>query len=100
MAGAFSKTDLDAHLRVSGIDTLLVAGIMTHLAVDSTARDAAILGYRVIVAADATATRTLPGAAGAPSVDATTLQRASLAAMADRFADVMTASEIAQLPMD
>ena len=41
MAGAFSKTELDLTLRAREIGTVIVAGIMTHLAVDTTARDAA-----------------------------------------------------------
>lgn len=93
MAGAFSRTELDALLRAQGIEVLLLAGIMTHLAVDTTARDATVLGYKVVVASDATATRDLPG------VDHDTLQRAALASLSDRFADVMTAKEITSRPV-
>jgi nicotinamidase-related amidase len=99
IAGAFSRTPLDSELRARGIDTLIVAGLMTHLAVLITASDAAVLGYRVIVAADATATRALPGAGGADGVDEKVLQRAALAMMADRVADVMPAREIMALPL-
>ena len=35
---------------------------MTHLAVDTTAREATALGYQVVVVADACATRALPDA--------------------------------------
>lgn len=97
--GGFTKTELDAKLRARGIDTIVVAGIMAHLAVALTAADGAVLGYRVVVASDATATRDLPGAAGAPQVDRTTLARASLAALADRFADVLSTAEIIALPL-
>jgi len=96
--GAFTKTDLDARLRAQGIDTLVVAGIMAHLAVAMTAQDGAVLGYRVIVASDATATRDLPGQDGA-TVDSRTLARVSLAATADRFADVMPTQRIVWLSM-
>jgi nicotinamidase-related amidase len=105
MAGAFSRTSLDADLRARGVDTLIVAGLMTHLAVFSTANDAMVLGYHVIVAGDATATRALPGAASttgdreAEVVDPTVLQRAALAAMADRAADVMLARAVMALPV-
>ena len=47
MAGGFSRSDLDAALRTRGVDTVVVAGIMTHLAVDTTAREGTVLGYRV-----------------------------------------------------
>jgi len=93
MAGAFSKTDLDATLRARRVDTLVLAGIMTHLAVDTSARDATVLGYKVVVASDATATRDLPG------IDHATLQRASLAALSDRFADVMTTEAVLAVPV-
>jgi len=99
MAGAFSRTDFDRELRARNIDTLIVGGLMTHLAVLVTVVDASVLGYRVLIAADSTATRALPGAGGEADVDAPTLQRASLAALADRFADVLRAGEIMALPL-
>src|SRR5262249_20740080 len=88
LLGAFSRTALHAELKGRGIDTLIVAGFMTHLAVFTTATDATLLGYRVVVAAEATATRALPGAAAEEGIDAISLERASLDAMADRVADV------------
>ena len=73
---------------------------MTHLAVNTTASDGTILGYRVIVAAGAAATRALPGAAGYAGVDAATLHRVALAIMADRVADVMATESIVRLPIE
>lgn len=99
MAGAFSRTSLDAELRERGIKTLVVAGIMTHLAVDTSVRDATVLGYTVLLAADACATRSLPGWDGGQVVRDRELQRASLAALADRFAEVRLAAVIAALPV-
>ena len=95
--GAFSRTNLDRALRAREIDTLIVAGFMTHLAVLSTASDATLLDYHVLVAADATATRALPGAGGEEGVDSRLMQRAALAAMADRIAEVRRVSEIVTL---
>jgi len=97
MAGAFTRTELDAMLRARGVTTLVIAGLMTHLAVDCSARDAAVLGYRVIVASDATATRDLR--LGDDVLDRATVQRVALAALADRFADVMTSDAIVELPI-
>jgi nicotinamidase-related amidase len=93
-AGAFSRTELDARLRGRAIDTVIIAGLMTHLAVTITASDAAVLGYRAIVVADATATRSLPGAAGTIAVTEAELQRAALAALADRVAEVLTSEQV------
>jgi len=96
--GAFSHTSLDGELHARGVDTLIVAGFMTHLAVLMTANDGALLGYHVLVAADATATRALPGVSGA-AVDEKTLQRAALATLADRVADVLPGERIMALPI-
>lgn len=51
----FGGTDLDAHLKALGVDTLVVAGVTTECCVDSTVRDAFALDYHVFVAADACA---------------------------------------------
>jgi biuret amidohydrolase len=49
---AFTGSDLDIILQSRGIDTLIVAGVATNIAVESTARDAADRGYRVVVVED------------------------------------------------
>ena len=48
-------SELDAHLKARGIDTLIVSGTLTNCCCESTARDAMQLNYRVIMAADACA---------------------------------------------
>lgn len=97
--GAFSKTTLDGWLRDHGIDTLVVAGFMTHLAVETTARDATVLGYRVLVASDACATRALASPRGR-IFDAHTMHDAALASLAERFADVLDVDAVTALPVD
>ena len=52
-ANGFDRTVLDTILRVAGIDTLVLAGIATDVAVESTARAASDLQYRTIVVSDA-----------------------------------------------
>jgi biuret amidohydrolase len=52
----FHGTELDVILRGAGIDTVAVAGVATNLAIESTARAAADLGYRTIVVSDACST--------------------------------------------
>jgi nicotinamidase-related amidase len=104
-AGAFTRTDLDTRLHERGIRSLVVAGLMTHLAVDCTARDAALLGYAVVVASDATATRDLPSVEAGPRarerrmdgpsrVEHALVQQVALASLADRFADIATTQAI------
>ena len=51
--GAFQDTDLHARLKKGGADTLVLAGIATNMGVESTARAAADLGYRLVFARDA-----------------------------------------------
>ena len=50
--------DLDAHLKPSGCDTLIVTGTLTNVCCESTARDAMMMNYKVVFVSDANATRT------------------------------------------
>lgn len=85
---SFVQTDLEGHLKAVGASNVILAGFMTHMCVNSTARGAFNLGYAPTVVAAATATRSLPGADGT-AVPAAALQAASLAALADLFAVVV-----------
>lgn len=94
----FGSSDIDKTLKAAGIDTLLIAGLMTHACVAGAARDAAPLGYSVVVASDASATRAITRFNGA-SVQAEALHQAALAEIEDTFGDVMTTAEITRLPL-
>lgn len=85
---SFVGTDLDERLQASKASNLVIAGFMTHMCVNSTARGAFNLGYAPTVVAAATATRALPGSGGT-TVSAAAMQAASLAALADLFAVVV-----------
>jgi len=85
---AFTGTDLNERLQAAPGRDLVLAGFMTHMCVNSTARGAFSLGYRPSVVAGATATRALPGVDGA-MIPASSLQAASLAAIADLFGVVV-----------
>jgi ureidoacrylate peracid hydrolase len=52
------SSDSDTQLRSRGIDTLLIAGTATNVCCESTARDATMLDYRVVMLSDANATLT------------------------------------------
>ncbi len=82
-------------LKAANATNLVLAGFMTHMCVNSTARGAFNLGYAPTVVAAATATRALPGVDGQP-VAASVLHTASLAAMADLFAVVVP--DAAEIP--
>ena len=87
---AFVQTDLDERLKAGSATNLLLAGFMTHMCINSTARGAFSLGYAPTVVAGATATRSLPGPDG--PVSAAALQVASLAAISDLFGVVVPAA--------
>ncbi|MBI2731925.1 MAG: cysteine hydrolase [Aquabacterium sp.] len=90
---SFKGTSLQAHLQDLKVQHLVVAGLMTHNCVDSTAREALHLGYAVTVVDDACATRDLPDTQGGV-IPASEVHRVSLAALADRHADVVRAAEV------
>jgi ureidoacrylate peracid hydrolase len=52
------SSDIDAQLKGRGIDTLLITGTATNVCCESSARDAMMLDYRVIMLSDANATWT------------------------------------------
>ncbi|MBL8474736.1 MAG: cysteine hydrolase [Methyloversatilis sp.] len=85
---SFVQTSLDEELKRLDVKQLVLAGFMTHMCINSTARGAFNLGYSPTVIASATATRDLP-LAGGGEVSAAALQAASLAALGDLFAVVV-----------
>ena len=69
LPGSFTGTGLEEWLRERGIDTLTVTGYMTNMCVDTTSRQAAHLGLKVEVLADATGTLDYSNSAGAVSAE-------------------------------
>jgi ureidoacrylate peracid hydrolase len=53
---AFIDTDLNALLRAQGVRNLIVTGVNTNVCVESTARDAFMLDYHVLLVSDCAAT--------------------------------------------
>lgn len=94
----FASTDLDQRLKSAGIKTLIISGLMTHACVAGAARDAAPLGYNVIVASDASATRDITRVNG-DKIDKDALHKAALAEVEDTFGDVLTTAQIVKLPV-
>lgn len=96
LPSAFSGTGLADELQARGIETLLIAGYMTHNCVDSTTRDAFHRGSRVAVVADASATRDLPGPDG-KAIPAAQVHAAVLAGLGDRIAEIVDTALLATL---
>jgi len=82
----------DAKLKRLGITDLVLAGFMTHVCVNSTARAAFNHGYRPTVVADATATRALANPTGG-TLSARELHDGALTALSDIFAIVVPSGE-------
>ena len=82
---AFIGTDLEEYLKKEKMEQVLVTGVLTHMCCETTARSAFCRGFEVYVPADATAS----------SCEERHL--ASLMAMADAVAVVVSADEVLKL---
>jgi nicotinamidase-related amidase len=89
---SFQGTDLDAELKRLGVTDLVLAGFMTHVCVNSTARAAFNHGYRATVVGNATATRALSNPNGGV-LSAEALHNGALTALTDIFAIVVPSGE-------
>jgi nicotinamidase-related amidase len=76
---SFRETDLLQMLKDWQTERLVICGMMTHMCVDATVRAAADLGFQVIIAEDACATRALTY--NETTVPAAHVQAAFLAAL-------------------
>lgn len=85
---SFVSTPLEAQLKAIGIKNLVIAGFMTHMCINSTARGAFNLGFSPVVVASACASRNLTGANG-KVIDAQTMHDSALAALRDLFAVIV-----------
>ncbi|MDA8107533.1 MAG: cysteine hydrolase family protein [Betaproteobacteria bacterium] len=89
---SFRGTELDERLQRAGVRHLVVAGMMTHMCVDSSVRQAFDLGYRVSLLADGCATRAQ--SFGGQALPASQVHAAFLAALNGLFAKVAPTDEI------
>ncbi len=87
LPGSFTGTDLEEWLRGRGIDTVTVAGYMSHMCCDTTARQAAHRGLKVEFLSDATGTLPVKNSAG--EVTAEELHRSTLCAQQMMISEVL-----------
>lgn len=89
---SWRQTALEKLLKDAGIQNLVVAGMMTHMCVDASVRQAADLGYKVTLLGDACATRaqTFEG----ESVPARQVHAAFLAALSGFYAKVIHSHDL------
>ena len=76
------SSNIERHLRDRGIDTLLITGTATNLCGESTARDAMMLNFKVVMVADGLATHTDEE------------HNATLSSFYGQFGDVQTTDEV------
>lgn len=91
LPGSFTGTELEQILASAGVERVAIAGYMTHMCVDTTARQAAHLGLEVEILRDATGSLSLETSGGAASGDE--LHRVTLVAQGQGFADVVDTDE-------
>ncbi|WP_159593939.1 cysteine hydrolase family protein [Chelativorans xinjiangense] len=91
LPSAFTGTDLELWLRNNGIDTLTIAGYMTHHCDLSTTLHAAHMGFSVEFLSDATGT--LPYENSAGSASAEEIHRVVSVVLQAGFAAVLTTAE-------
>jgi nicotinamidase-related amidase len=85
------QTNLLELLKGWGVERVVIAGMMTHMCVDATARAAADFGFQVIVAEDACATRDLKY--GETTIPAEHVHKAFLAALKS-YGQVLTSDMV------
>ena len=83
--GTFTSTGLDRTLRHLGVTTIVIGGVVTNVCVETTARDAADLGYEVIMVSDGCA---------AYSAE---IQEATMLSFMGPFGAVLDAKEVSAL---
>jgi nicotinamidase-related amidase len=91
LPGSFTGTNLETWLRERGVETVAVAGYMTQMCCDTTARQAMHRGFGVEFLSDGTGTLAIKNAAGAVSDEE--LHRAILVTQQMRFSRVMKTDE-------
>jgi nicotinamidase-related amidase len=89
---SFRNTNLKEVLEEQGIKNLVVAGMMTHMCVDASVRQAADLGFKITLLGDACATRAQ--SYGGEKVPAKQVHAAFLAALNGFYAKVIPTHEL------
>lgn len=89
---SFRETKLLEHLKSLNVTNLTIAGMMTHMCVDTTTRAAADLGFACSLAHDACATKAL--AFNGVEVPAASVQVSYMAGLNGLFAKVQSTEEL------
>ena len=93
LPGSFTGTDLEKILRERGVERVVLSGFMTQMCVDTTARQAAHLGFGVTVLADACAAKAVTGRAG-QTIAAAQVHETHLGSLDGFLAEIKTVSDL------
>ena len=93
LPGSFTGTVLQEHLEKRGVEQLVIAGFMTQMCVDTTARQAAHLGFAVTVLADATAAMAVKAPDGGV-IDAGEVHRTHLGSLSGFLAHIARVDDL------
>lgn len=94
--GAFTWTQLDAWLRSLAVTDVLIVGFYTHMCVSTSAREALVRGFRVVVDAEGTGARDLDDELlGRQSADE--VRRSALLQLADMGATIINREALSVL---
>ncbi|UWX62312.1 cysteine hydrolase [Chryseobacterium oranimense] len=88
---SFQQTELLEYLQKNNIQKLIIAGMMTHMCVESTARAAKDLGFIIEIVGDACATKDLE--INNRTVKAEDVQTAFLSALSYYYSDITETSD-------
>lgn len=91
---SFFGTNLQTQLEKQAIESVIIVGFMSHMCVSTTARDAAQLGYHVIVVEDACTSRDLVNSVTGEVIPYTQVHHTALAEISDAFAYVTQVEKI------
>jgi nicotinamidase-related amidase len=93
LPGSFTNTGLEEHLRRHGLEQIIVSGFMTQMCCDTTAREAAHRGFKVLMAADAMAAMPVKGPDGV-LIPADQVHRTHLGSLNGFLATLTTSSAL------
>jgi nicotinamidase-related amidase len=93
LPGAFTGTPLEEHLRKLGVEQVIVSGFMTQMCCDTTTREAAHRGFKVLILSDATAAMDLKAPDGT-MIPHNQVHQTHLASLNGFLAQVTSSDEI------
>jgi len=93
LPGSFTGTPLEDTLRAQKIGRVIIAGFMTQMCVDTTARQAAHLGFAVTILADASAAKSVTSPDGAV-IPSEAVHNTHLGSLSGGLAEVKTTVDL------